>query len=160
MARSHATLIFAAALVVNVLLLSQSRLTDVALQRYDGQDFKAGVSLFRKGLFATESEGSGETVRVRITVPFGICHLLNARIVLVPPGCCVWRRTRFRITSVGPPRCPSRSNASTSKKNVQARIPSSPSLIPNGTSALDKKPDRGPLWASPSGSYSFSRPSV
>lgn len=82
MARSHATLIFAAALVVNVLLLSQSKLTNVAVQQYDGQEFVAGVSPFRKGLFSTESEGSGETVRPR-SVSFGIYHLLKARIVPV-----------------------------------------------------------------------------
>lgn len=65
MARGHSTLIFAAALVVNVVLLSQSRLTNVALQQHDGQDFKAGVPSFRRELFVAESERSGENVRPR-----------------------------------------------------------------------------------------------
>ena len=68
MARSPATLIFAAALVINVLLLSQSRLTNIAVQQHDGQDFKAGMSLLGKGLFAMESEGSGENVRPHLLI--------------------------------------------------------------------------------------------
>ena len=63
MGRSQATVIFAAALVVNVLLLSQSRLTNLAVQQHNVQDFGAGMSLFRRGLFTMDSEGSGENVR-------------------------------------------------------------------------------------------------
>ena len=63
MARSQATIIFAVALVANVLLLRQSGLTSVAVQQHDLQDFGAGRSLFRRGLFTTASERSGESVR-------------------------------------------------------------------------------------------------
>jgi len=63
MARSQTTIVFAAALVVNVLLLSQSRLTNVAVHQQDIQDFGIGTSLFRRRLFATEPEVPGENVR-------------------------------------------------------------------------------------------------
>lgn len=63
MARSQATIIFAATLVVNVLLLSQSRFTNVAVQPYNGQNFGTGTSSFRRGLFTTNSDESGENVR-------------------------------------------------------------------------------------------------
>lgn len=155
MARSHATLIFAAALAVNVLLLSQSKLTNVAVQQHDGQVFKAVVSSFRRGVFATESEGSGENV----CLPSGsIWNLLLTEpfLVLVRPAFAS-NTEPVHIISVGPPRCLSKSNVHMSKKNVQALTPSSPSLIPNVTSAPDQKPDDGPLRASPFGSYFFFR---
>ena len=63
MARSQAAIIFAVALVVNVLLLRQSTLTSVTVQQHDLRDFGAGRSLFRRGLFTTVSEESGENVR-------------------------------------------------------------------------------------------------
>jgi len=83
MGRSQATLIFAAAIVVNVLLLSQSRLTSVAVQQHNVQDFGVGMSLFRRGLLTVTSEGSGENVRPYSPSDFvDVCRLMIARIVL------------------------------------------------------------------------------
>ena len=97
MARSQATIIFAAALVVNVLLLSQSRLTNLAVQQHDVQDFGTVTSLFRRGLVATDPEAPGENVRPYSSSDFlKSCRLLNALIVLVRP---VLRRTLNSLTS-------------------------------------------------------------
>jgi len=63
MARSQATLIFAVVLVINALLLSQSRLTNIAVQQHNVLDFGVETSLFRRRLFAAESEGPGNNVR-------------------------------------------------------------------------------------------------
>jgi hypothetical protein len=108
MARSHATLIFATALVINVLLLSQSKLTNIAVQRHDGQDFNAGVSLLRKGFFVTESEGSGENVRPR---PGSISNLsfTEPSTRSRPPG-FVSDTGSVDIISADPPCCPLRIN--------------------------------------------------
>jgi hypothetical protein len=73
MARSQATIIFAAALVVNLLLLSQSKLTNVAVQQHDVQDFGIGTSLFRRGLFA---RNFGRVWRERASI-FLICFFLK-----------------------------------------------------------------------------------
>jgi hypothetical protein len=97
MARSQAAIIFAVALVANVLLLRQSALTSVAVQQHDLQDFGAGRSLFRRGLFTTESGESGENVRPYH--PSGLSRnsrFIDLRIVLTRP---VLRRTLNGLTS-------------------------------------------------------------
>lgn len=63
MARSLATPIFVAALIINLLLLSQSRLTNVAVQQHNVQDLGSGSTLPGRWLFARDSDGSGENVR-------------------------------------------------------------------------------------------------
>lgn len=155
MARSHATLIFAAALVVNVLLLSQSRLTGVTVQQQDGQDFKGGVSSFRRGLFVAESGGSGETVRPHPGFIWNLSFIEPFRL----PGFARDTEPVDNI-SVDPSRCPLTISARMSNKNVRARIPFSLFIIPNGISALNQQPGGGPSPAWSSGLYSFSRHSA
>jgi hypothetical protein len=154
MARSQATLIFTAALVVNVLLLSQSRLTNVAVQQRDAQDFVAGMSLFRRGLSATDLEGSGENVR-----PYSLIRSPWFPPLIKPPNRSVFAFgvEPIDIISVDPPNYPSKTSAHMSRKNVQNRIPSSRSRTSGNTSAPNQKLDHGPSRVSLPGSYSSSR---
>ena len=156
MARSQATLIFAAALVVNVLLLSQSGLTNIAVQQHDFQDFRTETSSFRRRLFATGSEGSGENVRPYSPIRFPrIPSFVESSDCSHPPG-FAWGAEPIYIISVDPLSCPSRINAHMSRRSVQSPIPSSRFIISSDTSAQNHKLDHGPSQALPLGSDSSS----